>query len=75
MVGTNMVLALLVSQVFLTCVPAQGVNIVSYLIPHPKILHSHGTQSLALDGVIANANCRCIIAMYRHLWLGVSHIR
>ncbi len=74
MVQTNMVLALVVGQVLLTWVPAQGVHIVSYLIPHPKILHFHGTQLLPLDGVIANADCHCIIAMYWHLWLGVSHI-
>jgi hypothetical protein len=69
-----MVLALVVGLVLLARVPAQDVHILSYLIPHPKLLHFHRLGLLALDSVIANPHCRRIVTMYRCLWLGVPHI-
>ncbi len=49
---TNMVFALAIGQVFLTWVPTQGVNILSYRIHYPKISHFYRMQSLPFDGVI-----------------------
>jgi hypothetical protein len=71
MMAACVVLALVVGQVLKSWVPLDIMRILCYLITHPKITHFHALCALALDGVIGDADGRCIIAMDRGFGLWV----
>ena len=63
MMAACLVLALIVSQNLETWMPLDIIGILSHFITHPKITHFHAPRTLTCDGVIGDAEGRCIVAM------------
>ncbi len=67
-----MVLALVISKIFLSWVPSDAMLILCNLVTNPKIMHLHRTGALAFDRIIRNSNGGGIVAMDGGLGLWVS---
>jgi hypothetical protein len=70
--GAYVVLALVVSKIFLPGVPFNFVDILCFLVTNPKISHFHRSLSLPFDGVVRDADGGGIVAVYWCSWLGMS---
>ena len=42
-------------------------------VADPIELHVHGLGASLLDRVVDNSLCACIIRLYGHSWLGMTH--
>jgi len=74
MVRTDMVLALVISKIFLPGVPLQIVHFLCNFVPNPEKSHFHRSRTLSLDGVVCNTHRSGVVAMHRRLWLRMAHI-
>jgi len=74
MMRTNVVLALVISKIFLPRVPLQIVHFLCNLVPNPEKSHFHRSRMLPLDGVVRNTHRSGIVAMHWRLWLRMAHI-
>jgi hypothetical protein len=72
MVGPNVVLALIISKIFLSRVPSDVILILCNLVTNPKITHLHQTGALLFDRIICDANGSGIVAIDRGLGLWMS---
>jgi hypothetical protein len=72
MMGAYVVLALVVSKIFLPGVPFNFVDILCFLVTNPKISHFHRLLSQPFDGVVRDADGGGIVAVYWCSWLGMS---
>jgi hypothetical protein len=72
MMCPDMVLALIISKIFLNQVPLDITSILCNFISDPKLPHHHQAQSLVLDCMICNANSSCVIAVDVHFGLWVT---
>ena len=66
--------ALIICKILLTGMPVKCIHLLCTFVTNPKEPHFHRSRLLSLYIAICDANRRCIIAMYRCFWLGVSHI-
>ena len=69
----TVVFRLVVAQILLSWVMADGQDALCPLTQQPKISHVHRPQTLPLDGVIEDADVGGIIAIDSGGWLGMSH--
>ena len=69
-----MVLALVVSKIFLPGVPLNFICILCHFVTNPKILHFHRLRSLSFYGVVCDADGGGIVAMHRCPWLGMPQL-
>ncbi len=74
MMSPWVVFTLIICKVFHSGAPFKRIHFLGIFFTSPKILHFHCSRSLSFDGVVCNANGRCIIAMHRYSWLGMSQI-
>jgi len=74
MVRTDMVLALVISKIFLSGVPLQIVHFLCNFVPNPEKSHFHGTRTLPLDSIVCDTHRRGVVAMHRCLWLRMAHV-
>ncbi len=72
--STGVVFALVVRKIFHPGVPLERKYFLCIFFTCPEILHFHCTWSLAFNGVIPDADCCCVVAVYRYWWLGMSKI-
>jgi hypothetical protein len=74
MVQPNMVLTLVICQVFLPSVMFSFKFPGSCHIPHFEILHFHRPGSLVFYGVVGNAYCCGTVAVHQGSWLWVTKL-
>ena len=67
------VFRLVVAQILLSWVMADGQDALCLLTQQPEISHVHRPRPLPFNGVMADADGGGIIAMDGGGWLGVSH--
>ena len=67
------VFRLVVAQILLTWVMANGQDALCLLTHQPEVSHVHRPRTLPFDGVMADADGGCIIAMDGGGWLGMPH--
>ena len=65
--AANVMLALIISQIFLSRVPSDEIGASVHLVRYPKISHFHLAGPLSLDGVVGYADCSFVVAVY---WCG-----
>ena len=69
-----MVLALVVSEILLSWVPADVIHFLCYFVPDPEKSHFHRSRTLAFDSVIGNSHSHRFIAVDGSFWLGMAHV-
>jgi hypothetical protein len=68
----GVMLALIISQIFLPRVPFNIICILCNFITHPEISHFHRLQVPSLNSVVHDTDSGCIVAIDLYFWLGVS---
>jgi hypothetical protein len=70
----GVVFALVAHKIFHSKVPFKQKYFLCVFFACPEILHFHCLQYLAFNGVIRDADCCHIVAVYRYCWLGMSKV-
>ena len=68
------VFRLVVAQILLTWVMANGQDALCLLTHQPEVSHVHRPRTLPFDGVMEDANGSGIITLDGGGWLGMSHL-
>ena len=63
MVAACVVFTLVIRKIFLSRMPSDIICILGNFITHPKVSHFHASRSLALNGIIGNADGGRVFAM------------
>ncbi len=63
MVAACVVFTLVIHKIFLSRMPSDIVRILGNFITHPKVSHFHASRSLALNGIIGDADGGRVVAM------------
>ena len=61
--GTVVKFCLVVAQIFLAWMMADGENLLCLLTKQPKISHVHSTRTLSLDAAMNDAHCGGVVAV------------
>ena len=73
-IGTVVEFCLVVAQILLAWMLADGENLLCLLTQQPKISHVHRTRALALDGVVDNAHGGDVVTVDGCGGLWTSHL-
>ncbi len=69
MMCSGVMLALIISKIFLARVPFNIICILGNIVAYPEISHFHGTQTLAFNRIICYTNGCITVAVDLRFWL------